>query len=96
MSNNKYPNSGKLNYAKNKVHPNSADLWGDIVFERSYLRQLLEENDSDEILVKLSAWQKDGNFGPWFSLRVNTWKPGQQEQPKPALATPVNDSDVPF
>ena len=95
MSQSKFPNSGKLNYSKQKVHPNSADLWGDIVFDRSYLRQLLDENDGDEILVKLSAWQKDGNYGPWFSLRVNSWKPDQPQQ-QPKAEPKIDDGDVPF
>jgi hypothetical protein len=37
---NKYPNSGRLNYAKNKVNPNSADIYGEIVFDRQFLRNL--------------------------------------------------------
>lgn len=91
---NKYPNSGRLNYSKNKVHPNSADLYGEIVLERAFLRQLLNETDEDDIPIKLSGWQKDGNYGPWFSIKVNTWKPEQQEA-KPAQQQ-VDDSDVPF
>jgi hypothetical protein len=71
---NKYPNSGRLNYAKNKVNPNSADIYGEIVFDRQYLRDLLNETDQDDIPVKLSGWQKDGNYGPWFAIRVNTYK----------------------
>jgi len=90
----KYPNSGRLNYAKNKVNPNSADLWGDITIERALLKQLLEESDADDIVIKLSGWQKDGNYGPWFSIKINTWKPEQQQvPPKPE---PPADDDIPF
>jgi hypothetical protein len=92
----KYPNSGRLNYAKNKVNPNSADLWGDITIERALLKQLLEESDTDDIVIKLSGWQKDGNYGPWFSIKVNTWKPEQQQVPQPKPAAPVNEEDLPF
>lgn len=95
---NKYPNSGRLNYSRNKINPNSADLYGDITFDRAYLKQLLEENDGDDIVVKLSAWQKEGNYGTWFSVRVNTYKPDQQAAPRPQAkpAAPIDNSDVPF
>ena len=96
---NKYPNSGRLNYAKNKVNPNSADIYGEIVFDRQFLRNLLNETDSDDIPVKLSGWQKEGNFGPWFSIRVNTYKKeelGGVNTPPPPKSPPVDDSDIPF
>ena len=87
---NKYPNSGRLNYAKNKVNPNSADIYGEIVFDRQYLRDLLNETDQDDIPVKLSGWQKEGNYGPWFAIRVNTYK---KENPyAPQKATPKEEN----
>ena len=96
---NKYPKSGRLNYAKNKVNPNSADIYGEIVFDRQFLRNLLNETDQDDIPVKLSGWQKDGNYGPWFAIRVNTYKKeesgGVNTSPPPS-SPPVDDSDVPF
>ena len=93
---NKYPNSGRLNYAKNKVNPNSADIYGEIVFDRQFLRNILNETDSDDIPVKLSGWQKDGNYGPWFAIRVNTYKKEEGAAPK-AAPTPDSDEDsIPF
>lgn len=99
---NKYPNSGRLNYAKNKVNPNSADIYGEIVFDRQFLRNILNETDSDDIPVKLSGWQKDGNYGPWFAIRVNTYK--KEDQHKGEKVAPLNigqngeisDEDIPF
>jgi hypothetical protein len=96
---NKYPNSGRLNYAKNKVNPNSADIYGEIVFDRQFLRNILNETDADDIPVKLSGWQKDGNYGPWFAIRVNTYKKeesGGVNTPAPPKSPPVDDSDIPF
>jgi len=97
---NKYPNSGRLNYAKNKVNPNSADIYGEIVFDRQYLRDLLNETDQDDIPVKLSGWQKEGNYGPWFAIRVNTYKKENPYAPQKAEprqdAIPIDDGDVPF
>ena len=99
----KFPNSGRLNYSQRKVHPKSPDLYGDMTFDRAYLRTLMEETDGDEITVRLDAWQNDGQYGTYFSLKVNTWK--KTEPPlnssalpalKPAVQQPVDDSDVPF
>jgi hypothetical protein len=100
----KFPNSGRLNYSQRKLHPKSPDLYGELVLERSYLRTLLDENDGDEIPVKLDAWQNDGQYGTYFSLKVNTWKKPEGEQPparpappqRPAAPPPVDDQDVPF
>ena len=91
---NKYPNSGRLNYSKRKIHPESPDLYGDITFERSYLRTLLQETEGDDITVRLDAWQNDGQYGTFFQLKVNTGKKTETlEAPKPPV---VDDSDVPF
>lgn len=95
---NKYPNSGALFYSQNRVHPNSPDLTGDISIERSLLRQMLDETDEDDIKIRLSGWEKQGTRGPFFSLKVNTYKKpeGQpQAAPQPSLP-PADDSDVPF
>ena len=92
---NKYPNSGALFYAQNRVHPNSPDLTGDISVDRTLLRQMLDETDEDDIKIRPSGWQKQGTRGPFFSLKVNTYKK-PAEQAKPQAALPVDDSDVPF
>lgn len=92
---NKYPNSGALFYSQNRVHPNSPDLTGDISVDRTLLRQMLDETDEDDIKIRLSGWQKQGTRGPFFSLKVNTYK--KPEEPvKQQAALPVDDSDVPF
>jgi hypothetical protein len=99
---NKFPNSGRLNYSQRKVHPKSPDLYGELVLDRQYLRDLMEATDSDEIPVKLDAWQNDGQYGTYFSLKVNTYKKpddGQQVPRPPARPTAVgndNSEDVPF
>lgn len=96
----KFPNSGRLNYSQRKVHPKSPDLYGDMTFDRAYLRTLMEETDGDEITVRLDAWQNDGQYGTYFSLKVNTWKktePALTPKPPQKPATPEPESDdVPF
>ena len=94
---NKYPNSGRLNYSKRKIHPKSPDLYGDITFERNYLRTLLQETEGDDITVRLDAWQNDGQYGTFFQLKVNTWKKTEPAVEAPKATMPeADDSDIPF
>lgn len=94
---NKYPNSGALFYARNRVHPNSPDLTGDISIDRSLLRQMMDETDEDSIKIRLSVWEKRGTTGPFFSMKVNTYKkPEEQAQPQQQSLPPADNSDVPF
>ena len=95
---NKFPNSGRLNYSRNKVHPKSPDMYGELVLTSEFMKSLLEATDADDIPIKLDGWQNDGNYGTYFSLKVNTWK-----KPDGNIATPparpsqvVDDGDDPI
>lgn len=95
-----YPNSGKLSHNKYKESGDKKpDMVGDIIMERSVLKQLLDEQ-GDEITIKLSAWKMEGNYGPWMRISWNNYKPkteGQPIQQKPEQASiPLDDFDVPF
>jgi len=98
----KYPNSGRLNYSQKKIHPKSPDLYGELVLDRAYIKSMLEATDEDEIVVKLDAWQNDGNYGTYFSLKVNTWKKPELVTPPPrggnvaTSPTAPEDQDIPF
>lgn len=101
---NQYPNSGKLSHNKYKLAGDKKPNWvGEITMERSVLKQLLEEHDGDEIVIKLSGWDMSGNFGPWMRLSWNNYKPqpSQQINPyaKPKAPPPPaeeDNQDVPF
>lgn len=100
---NKYPNSGILSEARTRVHPNSPHYNGDITIDKSLLNQMMEEQEGDEIKIRLSGWVKEGNYGPFISISVNTYKkdvPDQQPAATPKQAQletlPVDDSDIPF
>ncbi len=94
---NKFPNSGRLNYSRNKVHPKSPDMFGELVLTREFMKSMLEATDEDDIAIKLDAWQQDGNYGPWFSIKVNTYKKPETAAPAPQEAPPpADDSDIPF
>jgi len=83
-----YPNSGALFKTKEKKHAKAPDMWGDIQFDRDYLRQLLEEG-SGLVKVKIDAWKRESATGNSFlSIKVNTWKPEGQK--------PATEERMPF
>jgi hypothetical protein len=97
-----YPNSGKLSANKYKDAPNKPDMVGELTMDRSALRTLLEETDSDDIVIKLGAWKMSGQYGEWFRMSWNNYKPKpkdnpyvppRQEQPR---QQPIDSDDVPF
>ena len=70
-----YPNTGMLMPSTVRKSEKAPDFWGDIKFERAYLRSLLDETDGDVIQVKLSAWKRESKAGNRFlSLAVDTYK----------------------
>ena len=84
-----YPNSGSLNVNKFKKEGDKApNLNGQIIMERSALKQLLDEQ-GDEITIKLSAWtMPDAGRGKWLRLSWNNYK-----SDKPAQK---DREDIPF
>lgn len=96
----KFPNSGRLNYSQRKIHPKSPDLYGELVIDRTFLKNLMEQTDEDDIPIKLDAWQNEGQYGTYFSLKVNTYKKpdGSSSTSAPVKAAPPVDDldDVPF
>ena len=104
---NQYPNSGKLSHNKYKAEGDKKPNWvGEITMQRSTLKELLEQHDGDDIVIKLSGWDMSGNYGPWMRLSWNNYKPQQDGQapqsgrPAPKAPPPPAhsdlDDDVPF
>jgi hypothetical protein len=95
-----FPNSGTLSPAKSRLHPKSPDMNGDIKIERSLLRQLMDEQDGDDIKIRLSGWTRSGDYGSFISIAVNTYKSPAEALPKTHMVkvpdAPVDDSDIPF
>ena len=101
-----YPNSGKLSHNKYKAEGDRKPNWtGEIIMDRSVLRQLMDEHTDDEIVIKLSGWDMSGNYGPWMRLSWNNYKPAPKENPyappaKPVAKAPlpavIPDEDLPF
>lgn len=102
MSGNKYPNSGKLSANRYKDTDKKPDVVGEIVMQRSALKGLMEEHDGDDIVIKLSGWHMEGQYGAWTRLSWNNYKPKESgnftrsEPPIKQESIPVDDSDVPF
>ena len=102
-----YPNSGKLSNNRYKDNPKKPDMIGELVMTRSALKELMGEHDGDDIVIKLSAWNMDGQYGPWHRLAWNNYKPktdgAPQQEPKryqppaPQQQSMDDDSDdIPF
>lgn len=94
----KYPNSGKLSANRYKDNDKKPDVVGELVMTRSALKGLLEETDEDDITIKLSGWNMDGQYGAWTRLAWNNYKkPTDGNVAKPQQqALPADDGDVPF
>lgn len=91
-----YPNSGKLSLNRFKDTDKKPDYVGEIAMQRSALKQLLEETDEDEIVIKLSGWNRSGQYGTFISISWNNFKK-REEAPSPApMAEPIKDEDIPF
>lgn len=95
-----YTNTGRLSANKYKQHDKQPDLKGSISLERALLKQLLQETDEDQITIKLSGWNRDGQYGPFISLMYDSYKKQEEPAPRPAppqqAAIPEDDSDIPF
>ena len=88
-----YPNTGALFRTKEKKHPKSPDMWGDIKFDKAFLLDLIENSNDQVITVKLGAWTKEGKSGKFLSLAVNTYKPEGEERVR---QVEQEDDDIPF
>ena len=92
-----YPNKGKLSVNSYKTKDSQPDHKGEIVMLRSTLKELMEEHDGDEIVIKLTGYNADGQYGPWIKLSWNNFKPADPASPRtPVQEAPLKDEDIPF
>lgn len=92
-----YSNTGRLSPNKYKQNEKQPDFKGSITLERALIRQLLEEQD-DEVTIKISGWNRSGQYGEFISLAYDSYKKPEETPAKPApKAAPVEDEgDLPF
>ena len=92
-----YPNSGRLVHNKYKeAGDRKPDMTGEIIMTRTALKGLLEEHDGDDIVIKLSAWQMSGQWGPWLRISWNNYRKPDVQKPQPVNQIPISDQDIPF
>jgi hypothetical protein len=99
MSDNKYPNSGKLSTSKHaQPGDKKPDLYGELIMTRTALKGLLEEHDGDDITIKLSGWTMQGNYGTWMRISWNNYKPNAVGNVAKSLPKVLDsdDQDIPF
>ena len=79
-----YPNSGALWPNKKKLTDKHPNVQGSVKLERGFLKELMNNTDSEIIEVALSGWTREYNGGKFISLKAD--KPfvkGEQAKPKP-------------
>jgi hypothetical protein len=89
-----YPNTGALFRTKEKKHPKSPDMWGDIKFDKAFLLDLIEQSNDQVITIKLGGWTKEGKNGKFLSLQVDSFK--KTEERVRQDAAPEDNDDLPF
>ena len=97
-----YPNSGAL-FPREKRNEKSPEWGGEIIMEKSLIKQLMEESDGDGVLIKISGWVRQGSRGEFISLKYDSFKPQPRERQidEPTRRAPpppaFDDSDdIPF
>lgn len=100
MSENKFPNSGRMFPNSYKKNPKQPDHKGVILMERSVLRKLLQDTDADDIEIKLAGWNMQGAKGPWLRLAWDNFVPsGNAARSAPVQqqnSSHIDDEDIPF
>ena len=89
-----YANTGRLSPNQYKNNDKQPDHKGSITLERSLVKQLLEESE-DEVVIKISGWNRSGQYGDFISLAYDSYKK-QEEAPKPKAPPAVDDESIPF
>jgi hypothetical protein len=90
-----YPNSGALWPNKKKLTDKHPNTQGSIKLERGFLKELMNNTDSEIIEVALSGWTREYNGGKFISLKADKpfVKGEQQSKPKPQEQ---DDDEIPF
>lgn len=90
-----YPNTGRLSPNQYKKSDKQPDHKGSITLERSLVKQLLEESD-DEVTIKISGWNRSGQYGDFISLAYDSYKK-QEDAPEKKAPPPAEEpEDLPF
>ena len=94
-----YPNSGRLSHNKYKDNDKKPDMTGEIVMKRRALQELLSEHDGEDIVIKLSGWNRSGQYGNFISLAWNNYKKKEEvpaQKPQQQLTADDDSDSIPF
>lgn len=89
-----YKNQGMISPNKWKKTEKQPDYKGSIKLERQLLKKLMELTDEDDITIKLSGWDRKGQYGLFVSLKYDDFV--ENKQIPRVEAKPMDDSDIPF
>jgi hypothetical protein len=89
-----YPNSGALWPNKKRTADKHPNTQGSIKLERGFLKELMNNTDSEIIEVALSGWTREYDGGKFISLKASKpfVKGEQQSKPQPQ----EDDDEIPF
>jgi hypothetical protein len=77
-----YLNTGGLFVSTVRKTDKSPDYFGSIKVDRSFLKFLMEQTDSDGIEIKFGGWKKESKTGNRFiSLAVDTYVKKEESKP---------------
>jgi hypothetical protein len=89
-----YKNQGMISPNKWKKSEKQPDHKGAIKLERQLLKKLMDLTDEDDITIKLSGWDRKGQYGLFISLKYDDFVENKQI-PKVEVK-PMDDSEIPF
>jgi hypothetical protein len=87
------PNQGSLFATKVKKHPKAPDYFGELKIDVNSL-----EVENGVATVKLGGWKikSESSGNTFLSIKIDTWKPDNAQQPQTQSNNGDMDDDIPF
>ena len=87
------PNQGSLFATKVKKHPKAPDYFGELKIDVNSL-----EVENGVATVKLGGWKikSESSGNTFLSIKIDTWKPDNAQQPQSQSNNGDMDDDIPF
>ena len=87
------PNQGSLFATKVKKHPKAPDYFGELKIDVNAL-----EVENGVATVKLGGWKikSESSGNTFLSIKIDTWKPDNAQQPQSQPTDGGMDDDIPF
>jgi hypothetical protein len=87
------PNQGSLFATKVKKHPKAPDYFGELLIDMNSLEVV-----DGVAKVKLGGWKikSESSGNTFLSIRIDTWKPDNAQQPQTQSNNGDMDDDIPF